>query len=95
MSNTDYTENTAVSETTVYQQWIDRHYGSLLKIIESMITKLADSAVEIVAKGIALVAPLPNAINLANAVVDKMGWSLSRLSLSPSQSKWPFSSWSK
>lgn len=61
---------------TRYQSWVERHWSAVLEIVEHIITKFADSTIEIAAKAIALAAPFPNALNLASVVTGDLGWGL-------------------
>jgi len=65
-----------MSEKTLYQSWVERHWSAVLEIVEHIITKFADSTIEIAAKAIALAAPFPNALNLASVVTSDLGWGL-------------------
>jgi len=65
-----------MSEKTLYQRWVERHWSAVLEIVEHIITKFADSTIEIAAKAIALAAPFPNALNLASVVTSDLGWGL-------------------
>ena len=58
---------------TNYQTWVERHWSAVLEIVEHIITKFADSTIEIAAKAIALAAPFPNALNLASVVTSDLG----------------------
>ena len=57
-----------------YQLVIERHYDAVLGLITHFITKLADEAVEMAARGVALAAPLPNAISMYNITQTDLGW---------------------
>lgn len=59
---------------TVYDH-IERHYDQSLGLITHFVTKLADEAVEMTARGVALAAPLPNAISMYNISQKDLGWS--------------------
>ena len=60
---------------TSYQVWFEKHWGAVLGIVRFLITQLADEAVEIAARAVALAAPLPNAINMYNVATTELGWS--------------------
>lgn len=62
------------TEKTLYQLSFEKHYRALLSIVEYAIAKMADSAIEIASRAIALAAPLPNAINLSTVVIGDLGW---------------------
>lgn len=57
-----------------YQESIERHYDAILGLLTHFITKLADEAVEMAARGVALAAPLPNAISMYNITQRDLGW---------------------
>lgn len=57
----------------IYQTVIERHYDAGLGLVAHFITELANQAIEIAAKGIALAAPAPNAIGIYNTT-QAMGW---------------------
>lgn len=61
---------------TNYQLTFEKHCDSLLGIVEHAIASTANSSIEIAARAIALAAPLPNAINLANVVTNDLGWGM-------------------
>ena len=63
-----------MSEKPISQQNIERHYDAILGLITHFITKLADEAVEMAARGVALAAPLPNAISMYNITQIDLGW---------------------
>lgn len=63
-----------VNEKTVYEN-IEYHYDKSLGLITHFVTKLADEAVEMTARGVALAAPLPNAISMYNITQHDLGWS--------------------
>ncbi len=59
---------------TIYDT-IEYHYDKILGLITHFVTKLADEAVEMTARGVALAAPLPNAISMYNITQHDLGWS--------------------
>ena len=61
-------------ERTIYDN-IEYHYDKSLGLITHFVTKLADEAVEMTARGVALAAPLPNAISMYNITQHDLGWS--------------------
>lgn len=61
-------------EKTLYQLAFEKHYRAVLSMIEYTMARMADSAIEIASRAIALAAPLPNAINLSNVVIGDLGW---------------------
>jgi len=63
-----------MNEKTVYEN-IEYHYDKSLGLITHFVTKLADEAVEMTARGVALAAPLPNAISMYNITQHDLGWS--------------------
>jgi DeoR-like helix-turn-helix domain len=71
---TNVLQNRIETEKTIYQLAFEKHYRSLLGIVEFAIAKMADSAIEIASRAIALAAPLPNAINLSTVVINDLGW---------------------
>jgi hypothetical protein len=58
----------------IYQDGFERHYNALLGMFRHLITQFADEAVEIAARGVALAAPLPNAISMYNISQKDLGW---------------------
>ena len=61
-------------ERTIYQS-VEYHYDQSLGLITHFVTKLADEAVEMTARGVALAAPLPNAISMYNITQHDLAWS--------------------
>lgn len=54
--------------------WVERQWGSLLRVIHFIVTSTADSAVDIAARSMAIAAPLPNAISVYNISQKELGF---------------------
>lgn len=59
---------------TGYQLFVEQHVGAVLGSLTYVITQVADEAVEIAARAVALAAPLPNAINMYQVAIGELGW---------------------
>lgn len=55
--------------------WVERQWGSLLRVIHFIVTSTADSAVDIAARSMAIAAPLPNAISVYNISQKELSFS--------------------
>ncbi len=64
-----------MSEKTFYAVGYEKHYGAVLGMLRYSVAQLADEAVEIAARGVALAAPLPNAISMYNISQKELDWS--------------------
>lgn len=64
-----------MSEKTFYAEGYEKHYGAVLGMLRYSVAQLADEAVEIAARGVALAAPLPNAISMYNISQKELDWS--------------------
>jgi hypothetical protein len=64
-----------MSENKVgYAEWFEKHYSAVLGMLRYFFTQLADEAVEIAGRSVALAAPLPNAISMYNISQKELGY---------------------
>ncbi len=63
-----------MSEKTWYAEWFERNYSAVLGMVRYFFTQLADEAVEIAGRSVALAAPLPNAISMYNISQKELGY---------------------
>lgn len=64
-----------MNETKVgYAEWFEKHYSAVLGMLRYFFTQLADEAVEIAGRSVALAAPLPNAISMYNISQKELGY---------------------
>lgn len=57
-----------------YAEWFEKHYSAVLGMLRYFFTQLADEAVEIAGRSVALAAPLPNAISMYNISQKELGY---------------------
>lgn len=63
-----------MNEKTNYAEWFERNYSAVLGMVRYFFTQLADEAVEIAGRSVALAAPLPNAISMYNISQEELGY---------------------
>lgn len=63
----------SIEENKEGYKFIQDHWRKFLATVRYIITQLADELVEIVARGVMLMAPLPNAISMYNISLKQMG----------------------
>jgi len=58
-----------------YVQWINRHVGAIMYLLQCIAEHLGNTALEIVSRCIPLIVPIPNALGVYSAAVNALHWS--------------------
>lgn len=63
------------TEQPVYVQWIDRHFGAIMDVLQRVAAHLGNTTLEIVSRAIPLIVPVPNALGVYSAAIHALQWS--------------------
>lgn len=58
-----------------YVQWINRHVGAIMYLLQCIAEHVGNTALEIVSRCIPLIVPIPNALGVYSAAVNALHWS--------------------
>lgn len=63
------------TEQPIYVQFIDKHFGAIMDVLQRVAAHLGNTTLEIVSRAIPLIVPVPNALGVYSAAIHALQWS--------------------